>query len=93
MLAGIQQVGAEYPELVREVRGKGLLVGMEFADADIGNLVIATLAQENILTAFTLNRPEVIRLEPPAVITSAEIEVVVAACGRAIQSAKELLQL
>lgn len=93
LLAGIRQVGAEYPELVQEVRGQGLLVGVEFADADIGNLVIAGLAQENILTAFTLNRPEVFRLEPPAVITSAEIAMVVEACDRAIGSAKELLQL
>ncbi len=93
LLAGIEQVAAEYPELVKAVRGKGLLVGVEFADADIGNLVIAGLAQEHILTAFTLNRPEVFRLEPPAVITSDEIATVVAACGRAIQSAKELLQL
>jgi len=93
LLAGIRQVAAEYPELVKEVRGKGLLVGVEFADADIGNLVIAGLAQEHILTAFTLNRPEVFRLEPPAVITSDEIAMVVAACGRAIQSTKELLQL
>lgn len=93
LLAGIERVGAEYPELVEEVRGKGLLVGVQFADADIGNLVIAGLAQENILTAFTLNRPEVIRLEPPAVITSEEIATVVEAFDRAIQSAKELLQL
>lgn len=93
LLAGIERVGAEYPGLVQEVRGKGLLVGVQFADADIGNLVIAGLAQESILTAFTLNRPEVIRLEPPAVITSAEIATVVGAFGRAIGSARDLLQL
>jgi len=93
LLAGIAQVAGEYPELVEEVRGQGLLVGVQFADADIGNLVIAALAQENILTAFTLNRPEVFRLEPPALITSEEISRVVEACGRAIASAKELLQL
>ena len=93
LLAGIQVVAAEYPELVQAVRGRGLLVGIEFADADIGNLVIAGLAQEHILAAFTLNRLEVFRLEPPAGITSEEIATVVAACGRAIGSAKELLQL
>ena len=93
LLAGIQQVGAEFPELVEDVRGKGLLVGVQFAEADLGNLVIAGLAQENILTAFTLNRPEVIRLEPPAVITSAEIQRVVQAFRQAIASAKDLLQL
>lgn len=93
LLAGIEEVAAEYPGVVQDVRGKGLLVGVQFADADIGNLVIANLAQEHILTAFTLNRPEVIRLEPPAVITSEEIAHVVAAFGRAIQGARELLQL
>jgi putrescine aminotransferase len=93
LLAGIEEVAGEYPGLVEAVRGQGLLVGLQFADPDIGNLVIAGLAQEKILTAFTLNRPEVVRLEPPAVITSAEIERVVGACGRAVASAKELLQL
>jgi len=93
LLAGVREMAEEFPELVEEVRGLGLLVGVQFADADIGNLVIAGLAQENILTAFTLNRPEVIRLEPPSVITSEEIQLVVQAFARATRSAKELLQL
>lgn len=93
LLAGMQQVAAEHPELVQEVRGQGLLVGLQFADADVGNLVIAVLAQEHILTAFAMNRLEVLRFEPPAVITSEEIRRVVETTGQAIASAKEMLQL
>ena len=78
---------------MQEVRGQGLLVGVQFSDPDIGNLAIAGLAQHNILTAFTLNRPEVVRLEPPAVITSEEIAQVVTAFREALAMSKELLQL
>jgi putrescine aminotransferase len=93
LLAGISAVAAEFPNLVEAVRGQGLLVGVQFADADIGNMVIAGLALENILTAFTLNRPEVIRFEPPALITSEEIAMVVGALRLAVASAGELLEL
>ncbi|MEN6304763.1 MAG: aminotransferase class III-fold pyridoxal phosphate-dependent enzyme [Armatimonadia bacterium] len=93
LLAGITGVAAEFPQLIQEVRGQGLLVGAQFADADIGNMVIAGLAQQHILTAFSLNRPEVIRLEPPAVITSDEISTVVAAFRQAVAESGQLLSL
>lgn len=93
LLAGISEAAAAYPELVQEVRGKGLLVGVQFPHADIGNLVIAGLIQEHILAAFALNRPEVLRFEPPACISREDIARVVQAFARSLQSAKELLQL
>ncbi|MEN6545569.1 MAG: aminotransferase class III-fold pyridoxal phosphate-dependent enzyme [Armatimonadia bacterium] len=93
LLAGIRGVAAEFPQLIQEVRGQGLLVGAQFADADIGNMVIAGLAQQHILTAFSLNRPEVIRLEPPAVIISDEISTVVAAFRQAVAESGQLLSL
>lgn len=93
LLAGAEGLAAELPDLIKAVRGRGLLVGMEFADADVGNLVIAGLAQHHILAAFTLNRPEVVRLEPPAVITSEEIAGVMGALRESLLMSKELLQL
>ncbi|NPV45378.1 MAG: aminotransferase class III-fold pyridoxal phosphate-dependent enzyme [Armatimonadetes bacterium] len=93
LLAGVELLAAESPDLIRAVRGRGLLVGLEFADADVGNLVIAGLAQHRILAAFTLNRPEVVRLEPPALITTAEINSVIEALRESLQMSKDLLQL
>jgi putrescine aminotransferase len=93
LLAGMQQVAAEFSHVISQVRGKGLLVGVEFPDSDIANLVIAGLIQEKILTAFTLNQPKVVRLEPPAVITEAEIDRVVQVFAQAATGAAELLQL
>lgn len=93
LLAGAQAVAAEFPDMVREVRGCGLLAGIHFNDPDIGNLVISGLIQHKILTAFTLNRPEVVRLQPPALITDEEIDRVTGALHEALTMTKSLLQL
>ena len=72
-------------------RSIGTFQGVEFTDSDIGGLVIAGLMQEKILAAYALNNPEVLRLEPPAVITEEQVERVIAGLGAAVAHAVELL--
>ena len=93
LAAGVREVAADYPQMVTEVRDKGLLVGLEFTDSDIGGLIIAGLVQRQILTGFALNDPKVVRFEPPAIITADQIEHVVAALQEALEQTAELLQL
>lgn len=82
LLARLGEVGERRPDLVKEVRGKGLLIGVEFAEDDIAGLVIAGLAQRGIIAAYTLNNPRVIRFEPPLIITREQI-------GRAVTALEE----
>jgi putrescine aminotransferase len=91
LLAGVEPLADQYPGIVSDVRGRGLLVGVEFTDSDIGGLVIAGLMQEKILAAYALNNPEVLRLEPPAVISAVQVERVVAGLGAAVAHVVELL--
>jgi putrescine aminotransferase len=93
LLAGMKHVAAEFDSVITDVRGRGLLVGVEFADPDIANLVIAGLIQERILTAFTLNQPEVVRLEPPALITGDEIRRVIDVFSQAAANTVAMLEL
>jgi len=85
--------------LVSAVRGKGLMVGIEFAGAGEGlldklarglvsnlreeytaSLVAGLLLNEHrILTAYTLNNPNVIRLEPPLTVSWEDLETAVTA--------------
>ncbi|HEY3398710.1 MAG TPA: aminotransferase class III-fold pyridoxal phosphate-dependent enzyme [Armatimonadota bacterium] len=91
LLAGCQELGRQYPELVVEVRGRGLLVGMQFTDPDIGGLIIGGLVSAGILAAFAMNAPETLRLEPPAIITAEEVDRVVADLGEALANVALLL--
>jgi putrescine aminotransferase len=67
-LSRLQEIRADYPSIIADVRGRGLLIGVEFTESDIAGLVIAGLAQRGVIAAYTLNNPEVIRIEPALTI-------------------------
>lgn len=55
---------ALYPEFLKVVRGKGLLIGLEFTDRFIGYRVAAGLFKRGVLVAGTLLSARTIRIEP-----------------------------
>lgn len=61
VLNGFRQ---KYPSVLKDVRGKGLLIGLSFADGDVGYRVAAGLFQRRVLTSGTLNNARAIRIEP-----------------------------
>jgi len=91
LLSGLRAVQAKYPDLLTEARGVGLMIGVEFADADIGKLAIGALMHHGVIAAYTLNSPQVMRFEPPLVITDAQIDHVISAFDAAMAETKQLL--
>lgn len=95
-LANLQD---RYPSFIKEVRGRGLLIGIEFnplssgilskvtggrinqiAEEYLAALVAAELMSNyHIITAYTLNNPNVIRLEPPLTVTREQLDHLAAA--------------
>ena len=92
LLAGLRAIAAHHPGVITAVRGKGLLIGMEFAERDFAALVIAGLAQHHILAAYTLNNPCVIRFEPPLVISREQITRLLTALDEAVAGVIDLLE-
>jgi len=67
-------VREKHPDLVAEVRGKGLMIGVEFTMDEVGELTIAQMTKRGLIAAYTLNNPKVIRFEPPLIINESEVE-------------------
>jgi len=67
--AGLKQLHQLFPNIILDVRGRGLLIGVEIVDAKVGESLAQRMFDRNVLIAYTLNKPEVIRIEPPFVIT------------------------
>src|SRR5204863_8343197 len=53
-----------YPDVLKEVRGTGLLIGLEFADRFIRYRVGAGLFKRGVLVAGTLLSARTLRIEP-----------------------------
>ncbi len=90
-LARLRQLQQSYPEIVAEVRGRGLLIGVQFPDSDIAGLVIAGLVQRRVIAAYTLNNPEVIRIEPALSIPEQDLDRGLHAFEESVEQAKDLV--
>ncbi len=86
-------------DMIKDLRGRGLLIGLEFKEPVGGVLDKLTLGKVNrlageyfgslvagelmnkyrIITAYTLNNPNVIRLEPPLTVSYEALDRVIAA--------------
>jgi putrescine aminotransferase len=54
----------QYPQVLQEAHGKGLLIGMEFPAQEIGWKVASGLFKRGVLVAGTYSKAQVIRIEP-----------------------------
>lgn len=79
-----------YPSVLRDVRGQGLLIGMEFVDNAAGYGVAKRLFSHHVLVGGTLNNATVIRIEPPAVITYEQIDIVLQALDDSLAAEAKL---
>ena len=96
LIGRLQGIQEKYPKIIKEIRGQGLMVGIEFRDFSqtlpIGIRQIVSVADEklkgsicgfigslllkeyDILVAFTEYNRNVIRLEPPLIVTREQID-------------------
>jgi putrescine aminotransferase len=94
LITRLRSLQEQYPAFIKEIRGRGLLVGLEFnqvtgglvdkitggkinqiAEEYLAALVAGELMNKyRIITAYTLNNPNVIRFEPPLVVSREQID-------------------
>lgn len=84
LLKGLREAAKGHEDKVLEIRGKGLLIGIEFHTNEIGYEVSKGFFDKGVLVAGTLNNAKTIRIEPPLTI---EIEQ----CDKVISTFAEVL--
>ncbi|MGF2407156.1 aminotransferase class III-fold pyridoxal phosphate-dependent enzyme, partial [Klebsiella pneumoniae] len=84
LLDGFRLLAQEYPDLVNEVRGKGMLMAIEFVDNEIGYDFASEMFRQRVLVAGTLNNAKTIRIEPPLTLTLEQCEQVLKAARKAL---------
>jgi putrescine aminotransferase len=72
----LRSLAEQYPQIYKEITGKGLLIGQHFLTPQIGYKVAAGLFKRGVLVAGTLTSAHTIRIEPPIVITREQIDAV-----------------
>lgn len=88
----LHELQAEFPTAIREVRGKGLLLGLEFVDEDVAGLTIAAVARRRLVVAYYLSNPCVFRFEPPLIVTREQIDRAVTAFRESLEETLALVE-
>ncbi|MFD5711422.1 aspartate aminotransferase family protein [Streptomyces pharetrae CZA14] len=68
---------------VLDIRGRGLLLGIEMRDEGTAGELVLQLLEEGVLVNHSLNAHRVVRLTPPAVLTPADLDRITRAFTRA----------
>jgi putrescine aminotransferase len=87
MEAGLRALALEQPELISDVRGRGLLWGVEFANAAAAGSVLIDMAMRGVLISPCLSAPRTIRLLPPMVATDEQVDTVLGFLAEVVEEA------
>jgi len=71
---GLDRVRLRHPGVITEVRGQGLLWGVEFGPPGAAGDVLLELSRHGLIVSPCLGQPEVIRLVPPLVATDEQVD-------------------
>lgn len=82
-LNGLTETNAD----VVAVRGRGLMIGIEFASPAKAGMALLEAARRGLLLTFCLSRPSVLRFYPPGVITDNDLAQAITLLEEAVDAA------
>ena len=89
---GLEEVQKDYPLVIKDVRGRGMMIGIELTKEGAGGMLMSLMIDSNILVAYTLNNPKVIRMEPSLTMPIEVIDQVLTAFRNAIQQTNAVIE-
>ncbi|MDR1797077.1 MAG: putrescine aminotransferase [Clostridiales Family XIII bacterium] len=92
-MARLADLQKKYPTVLTAFRGAGLLICMEFPEAEVGYAVTKELFSRRVMTAGTLVNAKTVRIEPPAVLSDESREAVITALDEALAAVKAEFKL
>ena len=87
LIRELKKLQARYPGVLSEIRGRGLLLGLEFPSDEIGYRVAAGLFRRGVLVAGTYSKARTVRIEPALGIPAEKLFEVL---GRIEDTLKEI---
>jgi len=85
LFAGLRAIAAAHPDVITEIRGRGLMAGIQYAEDSFGPRMSYHLARHGVLAIYSGNQPSVMRLMPSLVIEAQEVDLLLAALHSAIE--------
>lgn len=90
--AGLAKIMQEYPEVIAQVRGRGMMIGIELTKEGAGGMLMSLMIDKKIIVAYTLNNPKVIRIEPPLIMPVEVVDYVLEEFREAVKMTADAIE-
>lgn len=84
LLKGLRELQKKHPVLLQDIRGIGLMIGVEFPKSEMGYSVAKGMFARRVMTAGTLVNAKTIRFEPGATISYENLDKVLVRLDEAL---------
>jgi putrescine aminotransferase len=74
------------PGLLRDIRGDGLLIGLEFEADHLAGEFVLELLSRRVIVSHSLNATRVVRFTPPAILADADVDHIAEAAAESARS-------
>lgn len=75
---GLEEIKKEFPDLIKEVRGRGLMWGLEFYDETDSQLSMLSIIKEGVLLDYCHNKKDTLKILPPLIVQKQELNEILA---------------
>ncbi len=89
--SGLEEIADDNSELINEVRGRGLMWGLEFKKETLGQLAMLSIIKEGVLQNHCGNRKDTLIMMPPLIVKEEEIEEIMKRIREGVKKIKHLV--
>lgn len=85
---GLKDLMRENPKIINEVRGRGMMIGIEYTREYMGVLMADCLARQGMFAIYSGNAPQVMRFQLPITATEEEVDEALDIIRQAVKTMK-----
>ena len=89
----LEALRRENPRIIRDVRGIGMMVGIEYLHEFMGPMMSDALARHGVFAAYSGNAPQVMRFMVPVTVGDEDMARLIASIRAAVADMKRMLPL
>jgi acetylornithine/succinyldiaminopimelate/putrescine aminotransferase len=87
---GLEEIKNKFSALIKEIRGRGLMCGVEFYNETDSQLAMLSIIKEGVLLDYCNNKKDTLKILPPLIVKKHELDEILDRINRGISKLKEI---
>ena len=87
---GLEDIKAEFPDLIKDVRGRGLMWGIEFYNEMDSQLAMLSIIKGGVLLDYCDNKKDTLKILPPLIVQKHELVDIISKIHNGVAKLKDL---